>query len=232
MRRRALRPRVAVLVFSLASVFVALLVSQAGAASGGSRAASARPAGVKNVTVASRPGRAGRRVFSGTITPGGPPVVVTTTTPGENGTLTFTGTQGQRVFVSVTSVSLTPGGSVETVDLKNPSGQKIGGTGLIGSAGGFLPAAPRGRSTVRYEDMSVSRPSRSGAGRSASAITFALLPSVTSEANPGRGDPTIIGAVTLIRRKARLGQAKESGVIGRGRRAPMMPHSGIASDPK
>jgi YD repeat-containing protein len=40
---------------------------------------------------------------TGTITPGGSPVTVTTTTPGQNGTLTFSGTAGQRISLNGTN---------------------------------------------------------------------------------------------------------------------------------
>ncbi len=40
---------------------------------------------------------------TGTITPGGPSVTVTTTTPGQNGTLTFAGTAGQRISLNGTN---------------------------------------------------------------------------------------------------------------------------------
>jgi len=39
---------------------------------------------------------------TGTITPGGPPVTIATTEPGQNGSLTFTGTAGQRVSLLMT----------------------------------------------------------------------------------------------------------------------------------
>ncbi len=41
---------------------------------------------------------------TGTIAPGGPPVNVTTTTPGQNYTLTFNGTAGQKILLSLTQV--------------------------------------------------------------------------------------------------------------------------------
>jgi hypothetical protein len=42
--------------------------------------------------------------LTGTITPGGPPVTVTTTIPGQNASLTFSGSAGQRISLSQTNV--------------------------------------------------------------------------------------------------------------------------------
>lgn len=71
---------------------------------------------------------------TGTVTLG-QPQTVTLGSPGQNARLTFTGTQNQRVFVHVSSVNLTPSGSVEVVDLLDPGNVRIGGTGAIASSG-------------------------------------------------------------------------------------------------
>jgi hypothetical protein len=52
--------------------------------------------------------------ISGSITAGGSAVTVSTTTPGQNGSLTFSGTSGQRVSVYITGVSMTAGISIRT----------------------------------------------------------------------------------------------------------------------
>jgi hypothetical protein len=55
---------------------------------------------------------------TGTVTIGGPAVNVTTTVPGQNGSLTFTGTSGQQVTVRVTSNAM----GLTRVSLLRPDG--------------------------------------------------------------------------------------------------------------
>jgi YD repeat-containing protein len=61
---------------------------------------------------------------TGTITAGGSAVTVTNAHPGQNGTLTFSGTANQRVSIKMTSVSFT-GGSFCRVYLKKPDGTTV-----------------------------------------------------------------------------------------------------------
>jgi len=61
---------------------------------------------------------------SGTISPGGPSVPIVFSVPGQNGSLTFTGTQGQRVSLLVINVTTT--GSVShTITFYKPDGTSL-----------------------------------------------------------------------------------------------------------
>ena len=73
---------------------------------------------------------------TGTITAGGSAVTVTNTHPGQNGTLTFSGTANQRVSIKMTNISFT-GGSFCRTYLKNPDGSTISSV-FFGSPSGFL----------------------------------------------------------------------------------------------
>ena len=57
---------------------------------------------------------------SGTITPGGSAVTVTTSTPGQNGTLTFSGTANQRISLYLTSVTSSP-----YISIRKPDGSNL-----------------------------------------------------------------------------------------------------------
>lgn len=72
---------------------------------------------------------------TGTITAGGSAVTVTNNHPGQNGTLTFSGTANQRVSVRMTNGSYT-GGSYCTVSLKKPDGTTLDSDFFSGS--GFI----------------------------------------------------------------------------------------------
>jgi len=74
--------------------------------------------------------------YSNTITPGGSAVTVTTNTPGQNGTLTFSGTQNQLISLNITSVSVTGNGWV-TIVIKKPDGSQLTST-TIDNSGGFI----------------------------------------------------------------------------------------------
>jgi Ig domain of plant-specific actin-binding protein len=60
--------------------------------------------------------------FAGTITPGGPSVSVIASVPGQNPTLTFSGTAGQRVSLNMTNSTI---GNFTTVSVKDPSGATL-----------------------------------------------------------------------------------------------------------
>jgi hypothetical protein len=64
----------------------------------------------------------------GPITPGGASVPATTTVPGQNVRLTFNGTAGQRVSMTITSVSF----SSATASLIAPDGSQVGGGVFFG----------------------------------------------------------------------------------------------------
>jgi hypothetical protein len=70
----------------------------------------------------------------GPITPGGAAVTVNTTVPGQNGRLTFAGTAGQRVSLSISGVSY----SSATAQILDPGGNAVGGSVLVGTGGGFV----------------------------------------------------------------------------------------------
>jgi hypothetical protein len=68
---------------------------------------------------------------TGTLTINGGAVAVTITTPGQNGSLTFSGTASQQVTVRVTSNTV----GLVTVALKKPDGSQL--TALASSAASF-----------------------------------------------------------------------------------------------
>lgn len=72
---------------------------------------------------------------TGTITAGGSAVTVTNSHPGQNGSLTFSGTANQRVSVRMTNASYS-GGSFCTVYLKKPDGTNLSSNFFSGS--GFI----------------------------------------------------------------------------------------------
>src|SRR5438046_2720169 len=73
---------------------------------------------------------------TGTITIGGSAVPVATTVPGQNASLTFSGTSGQRASINLTSGSY----SSCSLYLKNPDGTTVT-TGYCGGATGFIDTA-------------------------------------------------------------------------------------------
>ena len=73
---------------------------------------------------------------TGTITAGGAPVTVTTTTPGQNASLSFTGTTGQRISLDLTSVTL----ASSAVTVKKPDGTTLFSAANVGTAGTFFDA--------------------------------------------------------------------------------------------
>jgi RHS repeat-associated protein len=75
--------------------------------------------------------------LSGTITPGGSAQTLTFSTPGQNGTLTFAGTSGQRISLKMTNVTM--GGCCDGADIaiKNPDGSTLA-SAVVGTAGGFI----------------------------------------------------------------------------------------------
>ncbi|MCI0724229.1 MAG: hypothetical protein L0338_35495, partial [Acidobacteria bacterium] len=74
--------------------------------------------------------------FTGTITPGGSPVTITTTTPGQNASLTFSGTAGQRISLKTGSGTLSNTGWNQVV-IKNPDGSWLN-WGWMNNWTGFL----------------------------------------------------------------------------------------------
>jgi RHS repeat-associated protein len=74
--------------------------------------------------------------IAGTIAIDGPPVTVTTTTVGQNGSLTFSGTEGQRVALRVTDVNYPNWGyasirNPDRTDLINPTVVRSGDDGFL-----------------------------------------------------------------------------------------------------
>jgi hypothetical protein len=77
---------------------------------------------------------------TGSLTIGGPPVNVSLGTPGQNATLTFSGTAGQRVTVRASNVTIGASTCCTFVlSIKRPDGVIIGST-LFGTNGGALTA--------------------------------------------------------------------------------------------
>lgn len=68
--------------------------------------------------------------------PGGPPATVTTTTPGQNATVTFAGTTGQRISLNITNVTI----SSSSVTIRRPDGTTLATFATVGTGGVFLDA--------------------------------------------------------------------------------------------
>ena len=77
--------------------------------------------------------------YNGTITPNGPSVTVTLSTAGDSGYLTFDGTQGQRVSVVPTSVTIgTSSCCSGFVSIRKPDGSNLTAPKYFGTGGGFI----------------------------------------------------------------------------------------------
>ena len=75
-----------------------------------------------------------------TIVPGGPSATVTTATGGENASLSFDGTAGQRVSLEITDVTIGTSTCCSTrVSILRPDGRSLA-TVTVGTTGGFLDA--------------------------------------------------------------------------------------------
>jgi RHS repeat-associated protein len=81
---------------------------------------------------------------SGTIATDGTPITASTTVPGQNLKYTFSGTQGQRVFLNLTGISL--GGGFEVAAIRNPNGSDLAGSGAIFGSSGFVDTTTLGTS--------------------------------------------------------------------------------------
>ncbi|WP_241021941.1 IPT/TIG domain-containing protein [Burkholderia sp. Ac-20353] len=88
---------------------------------------------------------------TGTITPGGSAVTLTTTTPGQDLSLTFSGTAAQRVSLTIsenTSLASTCG----TVTIVNPNGSSLNSSRLCGSySSGTLTLPTTGTYTIKLD---------------------------------------------------------------------------------
>ena len=71
---------------------------------------------------------------TGTITVGGAAQTVTLETPGQNGTLTFSGTQNQRVSLRLSPVSV----AAAYVSIRKPDGSDLVGRSVVGPGGLFV----------------------------------------------------------------------------------------------
>ena len=71
---------------------------------------------------------------TGTIIPGGAAVTVTTTAPGQNASLTFAGTAGRRISMSVAQSNCCGA----NISIKNPDGSSLLSPTLVGVSGGFI----------------------------------------------------------------------------------------------
>jgi hypothetical protein len=74
--------------------------------------------------------------LTGSITPGGAAVPISIGTPGQNATLTFSGTNGQRISLRMTAVSFTRA----YVSIKNPDNSLLVTPTFVGTAGTFIDA--------------------------------------------------------------------------------------------
>jgi YD repeat-containing protein len=126
----------------------------------------------------------------GSITPGGPPVTVSITVPGQNATLTFPGSAGQRVSLLVNS-STVPGGFCVNgpIRILKPDGATLVSTSICGNAftdSVILPMA--GNYTVLVD------PSGNGIG----GITMTLydVPADVTGSIIPNGPPVTVGTTT------------------------------------
>jgi hypothetical protein len=143
-----------------------------------------------------RPDRGDARLadVTATITPGGDPVTVTTTNAGDNVRVTFTGAVDQRVFLKV--VMSMSAGAAETVDLLDPNGQRIGGTGVIGNGTRFIDTKKllvAGTYTIFIDPL--------GSATGSNTLTLYDVP----PDRPGRSFPAARRRPRRRRRRARTG---------------------------
>ena len=85
------------------------------------------------------------------VTIGGPAVTVATTVPGQNASLTFSGTAGQRVSMRISGVALT-GGNYVDLTIDKPDGTPLTLLSYISSSGAFIDAQAlplTGTNTIR-----------------------------------------------------------------------------------
>jgi hypothetical protein len=76
---------------------------------------------------------------AGSITPGGAPVTVTTTVPGQNAKLTFAGTAGRRISLTLSGVTIgTSTTSSLKVSITKPDGTVLLAATSLGTNGGFI----------------------------------------------------------------------------------------------
>ena len=76
---------------------------------------------------------------AGSISVGGGSVVVTTSTPGQNATLTFTGSVGQKLNLALSNVTMGTSACCSTkISIKNPSGSTLVNPSYIGTFGGTI----------------------------------------------------------------------------------------------
>jgi large repetitive protein len=113
----------------------------------------------------------------GPITPSGAPATVTTTVPGQNGRLTFAGTAGQRVSLTISNVTY----SSATAQLLDPSGNAVGGNVLFGTGGGFVDTRTL-PSTGTYS-ITIDPPNTTTG--SATFTLYNVPPDVTGTITPG-----------------------------------------------
>jgi YD repeat-containing protein len=96
---------------------------------------------------------------TGTITAGGASVPVATTVPGQNANLTFAGTQGQRISLAVTGVTLTGGTfNYASVLILKPDGTTLASISPVSSSGFIdLQTLPTtGTYTARFDPANTS----------------------------------------------------------------------------
>ena len=74
--------------------------------------------------------------LTGTLIPGGAPITITTTVPGQNATVTFTGTAGQRISLDLTNVSITS----SAVTVRKPDGTTLVSAANVSTGGLFFDA--------------------------------------------------------------------------------------------
>ena len=131
--------------------------------------------------------------FTGSIVPGGPPVTATISAIGQNAQLTFAGTAGQRVALSM-SGSTIPG--ITYVSIKKPDGTNL--YGPVGSSSGFIDTQTlpvTGTYTVLVD------PYQTGTGDL--TLTLYDVPAdVTGTITPG-GSP-VVATISAVGQNARL----------------------------
>jgi hypothetical protein len=125
--------------------------------------------------------------LSASIVPGGAAVTVATTVPGQNASVTFSGSAGQRVSLKLSGVSM----SSATVRLLKPDGSALGSNASVGTSGGFLDVR-----TLPVDGMyTLVVDPQSAATGSVTLTLYEVPPDVSASIVPGGAAVTVATAV-------------------------------------
>ena len=133
------------------------------------------------------------------IEAGGSPVTATVTTPGQNASLTFSGTAAERVAVELSSVTIGPSSCCSTkVTIVRPDGTALAPATTVGTSGGFIdtkPLSATGAHTILVDPQS-------NATGSVTVTLHDVPPDTTSTISAG-GAP-VIATTTALGQNAQL----------------------------